>query len=497
MRSGMFQGLDEAELAASLTRGNITYFPVVPGRVEFAVEVRQWILENRPEVLAIELPAPLRSAYLRAIARFPELSVIRFPDPVDPLQWVYIPIEPTDPFIEALRTAHELDIRVEFIEPNWGDRPHIGDAYPDTYAIQLIGRERYIDSFRLQNGSDPLDELSDYAAAMARKLQGVQPDREVVAVISLNMLDLVLEAMEIPQERAVEPRGSAYLAELCNAHPECLAEITVEFPFLIERYNQYRADLAADPRSLDRMTTQLAILETAEVGFWRSSGDRLEAWQYRQIAKFARNLSHSSGELAADVVDLTLAARGVVSDEYAARVWEAMNQYPAQRDSCELPTLKIASEEIWCRKRRIRLHQRASILAKVSERPAMVVIFDEDREDLRYPLKVSGAESASYSNTESDWGGLLINSAEPLGDIWSGVRFDAAETKGERLLLAALHHGGGRRVTLIAAKPPRRLMREIAGFLDRQIEYVPIGQVPRSTLEAIRRSAARPDRVPI
>lgn len=492
----MFRGLEEAGLAASLTRRNITYFPVVPGRLEFSIEIRNFLLEMRPEVLAIELPSPLRSLYLKAISRFPEISILRFPDPVDSSQWIYIPIEPSDPFIEAVRTAHELGMRVEFIEPNWGDRPHIGDAYPDTYAIQMIGRERYIDGFRLQK-NEPTEEMVEYAEAMARKLQGLHPDREIVAVVSLNMLDLVLDAMETPQERSIDPRGSAYLAELCNAHPECLAEITVEFPFLIDRYNRYRANLSAEPQLLDRMKAQLNVLETAEVAFWREQEGRLDAWQYRQIAKFARNLAHSSGELAADVVDLTLAARGVAGDHYAGHVWQALNLYPTQHADCALTTLKIAGEEIWCRKRRIRLHQRASILAKVSERPAMVVIFDEDREDLRYPLKVSGAESASYSNTESDWGGLLINSAEPLGDIWSGVRFDAAETKGERLLLAALHHGGGRRVTLIAAKPPRRLMREIAGFLDRQIEYVPIGQVPRSTLEAIRRSAARPDRVPI
>src|SRR5437764_1461307 len=135
---------DSVEAAVELRRGNITYFPVVPGRLEFAVEVRQYLLRNRPEVLAIELPLPLRSAYLRAIARFPEVSIIRFPDPLDPLQWVYVPVEPTDPFVEALRTANELGIRVEFIEPNWGDRPHLGDSYADTYAIQMIGRECYV-----------------------------------------------------------------------------------------------------------------------------------------------------------------------------------------------------------------------------------------------------------------------------------------------------------------------------------------------------------------
>ena len=45
--------------AGSLERGRFTYFPVVPGRLEFAIEVRRAILRERPQVVALELPATL------------------------------------------------------------------------------------------------------------------------------------------------------------------------------------------------------------------------------------------------------------------------------------------------------------------------------------------------------------------------------------------------------------------------------------------------------
>ena len=48
-----------------LTRGRFTYFPVVPGRLEFAIEVRAAILRDRPEVIALELPATLQPAWIR------------------------------------------------------------------------------------------------------------------------------------------------------------------------------------------------------------------------------------------------------------------------------------------------------------------------------------------------------------------------------------------------------------------------------------------------
>src|SRR5438270_2656312 len=122
-----------------LTRGHVAYLPVVPGRVEFAAEVRRRILEVRPKVVAVELPGKLRKQFVRAVERLPEMSVIVYPDPADDDRAIYIPVEPADPFTEAVRTALEIESDVLFIEPDHVERPHVSDSYPDTYAIQTLG----------------------------------------------------------------------------------------------------------------------------------------------------------------------------------------------------------------------------------------------------------------------------------------------------------------------------------------------------------------------
>jgi len=66
------------ENAASLRRGRLHYFPVVPGKMEFAEEVRKAVLKARPQVVAVELPATLEWAFLRATQRLPELSIITY-----------------------------------------------------------------------------------------------------------------------------------------------------------------------------------------------------------------------------------------------------------------------------------------------------------------------------------------------------------------------------------------------------------------------------------
>jgi len=52
-------GRGEIESSGTLTRGRLTYLPVVPGRLEFAWRVRRCILEQHPQVVAVELPESL------------------------------------------------------------------------------------------------------------------------------------------------------------------------------------------------------------------------------------------------------------------------------------------------------------------------------------------------------------------------------------------------------------------------------------------------------
>ena len=167
----MSQGPDPRALEdpASLRRGNFTYFPVSPGRLEFAIEVRRAILRDRPPIVAVELPGSLEDVYLQTLARLPEMTVILYPDPKDDERAIYVPVEPCDPFTEAVRTALEIDAEVIFIEPDSGDRPHLPDTYPDPYSIRYIGLNRYIDAYRVYPQTRS-EETVAHAAGMAWKL---------------------------------------------------------------------------------------------------------------------------------------------------------------------------------------------------------------------------------------------------------------------------------------------------------------------------------------
>ena len=192
----------EAEIkSGGLDRGRVRYFPVVPGKLEFALELRKLLLDAKPGVVAVELPGFLASYYERALARLPEMSVILYHDDDGDDRAIYIPVEPCDPFVEALRTAEEIGAQVIFLEPDSAERPHLPDTYPDTYATRRIGLEPYIEAYRVYPQMRT-EEVTAHAAAMAWKLQGADPEASVVAVVALNMLDPLLDAMETPQAAA-------------------------------------------------------------------------------------------------------------------------------------------------------------------------------------------------------------------------------------------------------------------------------------------------------
>src|SRR5436190_1980688 len=209
-----------AEDAGSLDRGRIRYFPVAPGRMEFAVEVRETLLSVRPDVVALELPATLQAAYLRAVQRLPEMSVLLYPGGEEQDQAIYVPVEPTDPFTEALRTALEIGAEVLFADPGVGERPHLPDLYPDAYSIRSIGIEKYVEAYRVYP-QPRSEEIAQHAAGIAWKLQGADPMARVFCVISLNLLDPVLDAMEEPQSEPTM-RTRPPDVEIYNLHPVSL-----------------------------------------------------------------------------------------------------------------------------------------------------------------------------------------------------------------------------------------------------------------------------------
>ena len=347
----------------SLRRGKCSWVPVVAGRMEFATEVRRRILAERPQVVAVELPATLESLFLRAVKRLPAISVIVYGDNVYKPKGsldeasdsaVYVPVEPADPFIEAIRSAHEIGAEVVFIDPDSMERPHLRASYPDSYALTTISLEQYTEAWRL-HPQPRSEQLAAFAAGIAWKLQGANPFAETLVVISLNLLDPVLEALEAPQE---EPKSRfREMPRLLNPHPDCLGEITSEYPYLQERYERFRETMA-DRERIDRPRVQFALFREAAEAWQVNTGETMQHWQRRLLARYTRNLAVAHGDMTASLFDITIAARSIVDENFAWDVWETASRYSWQETESDLETANLSGEEIWTDTQKLRLRRR-------------------------------------------------------------------------------------------------------------------------------------------
>jgi hypothetical protein len=135
---------------------------------------------------------------------------------------------------------------------------------------------------------------------------------------------------------------------------------------------------------------------------------------------------------------------------------------------------------------------------------SVVVIFDEDRDD-RYSYKTTWlgenqneSDMAFYSTFpfeqlvgpgigRAEYGGFLMSlPSRRMYDVWQDADYEFAETKPERLLLAALDYSIHRHVVYVAAKPPRTIFKTIASRVGRTITYIPLGQLSPVSLKKIR-----------
>ncbi|MDA1230729.1 MAG: hypothetical protein O2856_08145, partial [Planctomycetota bacterium] len=148
-----------------LTLGrNITLFPVIHGSGDFAVEVRRLMLSQKYACLAVPLPPSFQQDVEAAVERLPVVSVVlqREPrtefsgtqtdfetgqevdaDEIERPVASYVPIDPCQPVIAALRIARQermvrafIDIETDFYIPR-------SAALPDPYALKRVSPEQF------------------------------------------------------------------------------------------------------------------------------------------------------------------------------------------------------------------------------------------------------------------------------------------------------------------------------------------------------------------
>ena len=139
------------------------------------------------------------------------------------------------------------------------------------------------------------------------------------------------------------------------------------------------------------------------------------------------------------------------------------------------------------------------------ETGSVVVIFDRDEEDERFPFRMTWhgehhqeSDMAFYATDpaaqvvgpgilRATYGGfLLVHPPGRLWDIWSDPDYRFARDKPEALLAAAIDYSLGALVVHVGGRRPSEAMRRRAASQAKRILHVPLGALSPATLSKVR-----------
>ncbi|MDH4120237.1 MAG: hypothetical protein OEV94_00825 [Deltaproteobacteria bacterium] len=363
--------------------GSILFYPVLPGRMESAAWVRQELLARPPVRVAVELPGPWMDTLQKGVARLPMLGLILAPEGEAHL---FHPLEPTDPFLEALRTARELGIPAEAIDLDVEGLDRLAQRRPDPYPVFRLGPEDVLPPLcdPALYSAHPEDDRREtmMAHALQRMLETwkepagqenrggsnqKEDGRDIACVIHPARLRGLLAKLATPQPRPLAPARPRRL-RLFGWSDKSLAEFMTEPPFVAAAYERWRKAVLGKPipetntldksnPPVDRLGETQALLEQAAEGYRKRSGMAVTPAQFRQLGTFARRYAQVDGLLVPDLYQITVAARGVAGDDLARDLWELGTLWPWPEADPRVARVNLDDHAVNVRGRTLRLTQ--------------------------------------------------------------------------------------------------------------------------------------------
>ncbi|MEE9275263.1 MAG: hypothetical protein V3V62_08140, partial [bacterium] len=426
------EGREEAPEALRFSP-RVTAVPVVHGSGDFAQEVRDLILRHEPDCLAVPLPPSFQEEVEAGVEDLPLVSMAAAEEPGFGLEWRqgeedapepygeedfpagedlsedfgeeggefdareeaagrhpplpaynYVPIDPCQPVIAALRTAQGERIPRAFVDMELHRFQPEEGVYPDPYALKKVPLEAFAAALLTAAPRPPEGSQREVRIRwMAHRLRKLEEEygrilfvcaaldwpwirqafREKLPVLDPDsLLDSPsfkeafgpgfppLERMEEEEKEGEEekereemrgreeiPLPDSFARYLpprrYTVSEETLAFILGEIPYITYLYEKRREELRGD-RHLAIDGVKELLLEARAA--WMKEHSPVSNWvtpQRLQIfLQYVRNLCLQGRRLTPDLFTLVLAAKQVAGDEFALTLAETARRYPYQTD---------------------------------------------------------------------------------------------------------------------------------------------------------------------
>jgi hypothetical protein len=324
----------------------IAVAPIVHGSGDFALEVRRLMLSEEFDCLAVPLPSSFQGDVERAIALLPVVSVVtqestawsdergKSAEREDGTEGTisYVPIDPCQGVIAALRIAIQERIPRAFIDLETDAYVSYGACFPDAYALKKVPLARFAAACLPAIGPLPEGQAQERVRTMAAALQGLETRyRSILLVCSLLEWPWIRAAY---RARDTQPAAGDLIepTRIFRVRGQTLYFVLGELPYITGLYERARKELEDDENlTIDGVKDMLLETRRRYKEHHKTLGADLSPHALSQYLKYVRNLSLIARRLTPDLYTLAVAAKQVAGDSFALQLVETARVYPYQK----------------------------------------------------------------------------------------------------------------------------------------------------------------------
>jgi hypothetical protein len=306
--------------------------PIIHGAGDCALRVRAEMLERPYDCVAVPLPPSFQEDVEAAVGKLPAISVVVQRDAdeggPDGPGFSYVPIDPCQGVIAALRVALGehiprafIDLETPHFEPNAG-------VFPDPYALKRVSVEGFAAAVLPAIPRPSPGQHTARIAWMARRLRRLEAKHQSILFIC-NLLDWpwVREAY-LAQSPAEEAEPFFSPIQTFGVDPRTLIFLLGELPFLTGLYERAVRELEPDDNLSIDGVKEMVLEARDRLGQKQPRiAQRITPQLLSIYFRYARNLSLIGRRLTPDLYTLVVAAQQTAGDDFALAVAETAREY--------------------------------------------------------------------------------------------------------------------------------------------------------------------------
>ena len=339
---------------------HVMAFPIVHGSGDFAWEIRRAMMQYDFDCVAVPLPESFQQGVERGILRLPVPSVVvQKSTPVteyrpeseseddDPEFTSYVPVDPCQGVIAAVRVAMEERLPRKFIDLETDCyAPHTA-TLPDPYALKQLSVEKFAAAVAPFLQPADFDQWHARIGHMAWQLRELSIDYKRILFVT-NIVDWPWIRESFGNRELEKPVHETTLdPELFGVEPDTLYFLMREIPFIANLYENARRELEDDEHlSIDGVKELLITSRDHYIDEYGNRARKITPSLLSRMLKYIRNLTLIGHRLSPQLSDIVVAAKQVAGDGYARIVLETAKQYEFQMPDDPLPECRMGIDRI-------------------------------------------------------------------------------------------------------------------------------------------------------